>query len=189
MKALGAAAASSGAVALCHIVGVTPEAPSLEAAFQGRRPAQTLDITMDDLRQARRELTHWEDGQLDLVALGCPHFSLAEFERLASLVSGKRIHPDVQLLVASNRTMALLAEKAGCLAVLEGFGARLIADTCILASPMLPPDVSRMMTNSAKYAYYAPGLLNVRVAFGSLEDCVRSAVTGHVVTDGALWGM
>ena len=188
LKALGAAAASSGAVALYHIVGVTPEAPSTEAAFQGRRPPQGLDITLDDLRQARRDLTAGDDGQIDLVALGCPHFSLAEFQQLVPLLAGQRAHPGVQFLVTSSRGMALLARQAGYLADLEVFGGRLSVDTCILASPMLSPEVTRLMTNSAKYAYYAPGLLNVRVTFGSLEDCVRSAVAGRVVRDESLWG-
>ena len=189
LKALGAAAASSGAVALYHIVGVTPEAPSMEAAFQGRRPPQGLDITLDDLRQARRDLTAGDDGQIDLVALGCPHFSLAEFQQLVPLLAGQRAHPGVQFLVTSSRGMALLARQAGYLADLEVFGGRLSVDTCILASPMLSPEVTRLMTNSAKYAYYAPGLLNVRVTFGSLEDCVRSAVAGRVVRDESLWGL
>ena len=35
LKALGAAAASSGAVALFHVVGRTPEAPDLETACGG----------------------------------------------------------------------------------------------------------------------------------------------------------
>ena len=60
-------------------------------------------------------------------------------------------------------------------------------DTCILATPMLPPEVKTLMTNSAKYAYYAPGMLNTRVTFGSLEDCVWSAVEGRVLRDESLW--
>jgi predicted aconitase len=52
---------------------------------------------------------------------------------------------------------------------------------------MLPPEIKRLMTNSAKYAYYAPGLLNTEITFGSLADCVRSAVAGRVVRDESLW--
>ncbi len=188
LKALGAAAASSGAVALFHLVGVTPEAPTLDAAFQGRQPAQIVDVTMDLLRQARRELTTADGEQLHLVVLGSPHFSLAEFRRLAPLLTGKRVHPEVKFLVTSSRAMALLAGQAGYLRALEEFGGRVTVDTCILASPMLPPDVKLLMTNSAKYAYYAPGLLGARVTFGSLEDCVNSAVAGRVVRDESLWG-
>ena len=186
LKALGAAAASSGAVALFHIVGVTPEAPTLEAAFQGRQPAQVVDVTMDTLRQARRELTTAEGDRLDMVVLGSPHFSLAEFRQLAPLLADQHTHPSVQFLVTSSRGMVLLARQAGYLDALERFGGKVTVDTCILASPMLPPEVKLLMTNSAKYAYYAPGLLGTRITFGSLADCVRSAVAGRVVRDEAV---
>jgi predicted aconitase len=188
LKALGAAAASSGTVALFHIVGVTPEAPTLEAAFHGGQPQTRVDVTMADLRDARRELTTADGNRLDMVILGSPHFSLAEFRQLAPLLEGKNSHPAVKFLVTSSRAMALLAKEAGYLGALEAFGGQVTVDTCILATPMLPPEVKTLMTNSAKYAYYAPGLLNTRVTFGSLADCVRSAVEGHVVRDEALWG-
>ena len=105
LKALGAAVASSGAVALFHIVGVTPEAPTLEAAFQGRQPAQIVDVTMDTLRRARRELTTAEGDRLDMVVLGSPHFSLAEFRQLAPLLADRHTHPTVQFLVTSSLSL------------------------------------------------------------------------------------
>jgi len=187
LKALGAAAASSGTVALFHIVGVTPEAPTLSAAFQGRQPARTVDVSMQDLRDARRQLSTSEGDQLDMVVLGSPHFSLAEFKQLAMLLAGKRKHPDVQFLVTSSRAMAQLAKQAGYLEALEVFGGKATLDTCILATPMLPPEIKILMTNSAKYAYYAPGMLNTRVVFGSLADCVQSAIQGRVFRDETLW--
>jgi predicted aconitase len=76
LKALGAASASSGGVALFHMVGVTPEASTLESAFQGRAPQEVIEVTMDMLRDARRELTHADNDELDMVVLGSPHFSL-----------------------------------------------------------------------------------------------------------------
>jgi predicted aconitase len=187
LKALGAAAASSGTVALFHLVGVTPEAASLAAATHGRRPLETVRVTLDILRAARRELTTAEGDDLDLVVLGSPHFSLAEFKQLAPLLAGSHVHPHVRFLVTSSRAMVHLAEKAGALEPLRQFGGTVTVDTCILASPMLPPEVRTLMTNSAKYAYYAPGLLNTRVTFASLADCVRSAVAGRVVRDEGLW--
>ncbi len=186
-KALGAASASSGTVALFHMVGFTPEAPTLETAFQGRQPQESIEITMDLLRTARRELTTANGQKLDLVVLGSPHFSLAEFKQLAPLLEGQRVHPGVKFLVTSSRAMTMLAQKAGYLASLEAFGGKVTVDTCILASPMLPSEIKRLMTNSAKYAYYAPGMLKVEITFGSLADCVRSAVEGRVVRDEALW--
>lgn len=187
LKALCAAAASSGTVALFHLVGITPEAPTLEAAFQGRAPARTVEVTMDDLRVAYRELTTADSDGLDMVILGCPHFSLDEFRRLGALAAGQQTDPDVLFLVTSNRATVRSAQQEGVLAALEAFGGRVMVDTCPLAMPMLPPKVRRVMTNSGKHAYYAPGLLSTQVSFGSLEECIRSAVAGHVVRKGAPW--
>jgi hypothetical protein len=187
LKALCAAAASSGAVALIHLVGVTPEAPTREAAFQNRSPQQIIEVTMASLRAARRELTTTDGERLDLVVLGSPHFSLAEFKKLAPMLEGKRRHDEVQFLVTSSRLMTELADKAGYLAPLRQFGGKVTVDTCILTTPMLHPEIKTLMTNSAKYAYYSPGLLDAQVVFGKLEDCVRSAIAGRVVRDELLW--
>ena len=187
LKAFGAATASSGGVALFHMIGVTPEAPTLEAAFQGKTPVDTIQISMDELRQSRRELNHTDSNKLDLVILGSPHFSLAEYKRLAPMLKGKSKHPDVKFLVTSSRAMTQLAEVAGLLEPLKVFGVQITVDTCILTSPMLPGEVQNLMTNSAKFAYYTPGLLGRKIAFGSLQDCVNSAVAGQITRDETLW--
>jgi len=187
LKALGAASASSGGVALFHMVGVTPEAQTLEAAFQGKQPQEIITVTMDMLRESRRALTHTDSEILDMVVLGSPHFSLAEFKQLAPLVAGKQKHADVKFLVTSSRAMTQLAKQAGFLDTLQAFGAQLTVDTCILTSPMLPPETKYLMTNSAKFAYYAPGLLSKQITFGSLKDCVASAIEGRVIRDDSLW--
>lgn len=187
LKALGAAAASSGGVALFHMVGVTPEARTLEEACHGRIPTETIDVDMHMLRESRRELTHAQDRKLDMVVLGSPHFSLAEFRRLAPMLKGKRRHPNVKFLVTSSRAMTQLARQAGLLESLESFGAQITVDTCILTSPMLPHEIQHLMTNSAKFAYYTPGLLGKKITFGSLQDCVDSAVAGEIVRDETPW--
>jgi predicted aconitase len=146
-----------------------------------------VEVAFADLQAARRELSAAEGDRLDMVVLGSPHFSLAEFRQLAPLLEGRRVHRHVQFLVTSSRAMVHLAEQAGYLEPLQAFGGKITVDTCILASPMLPPEIKTLMTNSAKYAYYAPGMLDTRVAFGSLGDCVHSAVAGLVTRDESLW--
>ena len=187
LKALGAAAATSGAVALFHMIGITPEAPTREAAFQGNTPKKVIKVSLDMLRESRHELTHTDSEELDMVVLGSPHFSLNEFKRLAPLVRGKQRHPNVKFLVTSSRAMAQLAKQAGFLDPLQAFGAQLTVDTCILTTPMLPAEITYLMTNSAKFAYYTPGLLNRKITFGSLKDCVNSAIEGRVVRDDSAW--
>lgn len=189
LKALGAAAASSGAVALFHIPGVTPEAADLEAAFQGHAPVRDLPISLQQLQTARRQLTTSDGSGVELVVLGSPHFSLEEFRSLEPLINGRQRHAQVMFLITTSRAMAALAEREGLLQALREFGGKLTLDTCILTTPMLPPEVKTLMTNSAKFAYYSPGLLNTQVVFGSLSDCVESAVRGEVLRDDSLWQM
>ncbi len=189
LKALGAAMASAGAVALYHIIGVTPEAPDRDTVFYGKPPLRRMVVTRDMLRMVRKELTTTDDDQLDIIVLGSPHFSLNEFALLAKLVKGKYRNERVQFLVTASRMVRALADKAGYLDAIKRFGADVTVDTCILTSPMLPNSMKVLMTNSAKYAYYAPGLLGTRVVYGSLEDCVRSAIFGKVKIDSGRWDM
>ncbi len=186
-KALCAGVASSGAVALFHIVGHTPEAPTLEVAFQGRRPQKELVVDRTILEQSWQELTTTDSEAIDMVILGSPHFSLAEFEALTPLLEGQRCSPHVEFLVTTSRGMRMFAERAGHIEKLKQFGGKITVDTCILTSPMLSEKTRALMTNSAKYAYYSPGLLNTSVVYGRLEDCVASAVAGKIICDGSLW--
>lgn len=188
LKALGAAAASSGAVALFHAIGVTPEASTLEEAFQGEAPEQIIDIHNSDLLAARADLSTAEEGaRLDWVVLGCPHFSFAEFEQLVVLIQanqGRSVHPNVKFIVTSNQVAYSLLQRGDLLGVLMDFGIQITLDTCVFHTPLIPSDAKVMMTNSGKCAYYAPGELGLKVAFGSMADCVRSALEGYVCREG-----
>ena len=180
LKALGAAAASSGAVALFHAVGLTPEAPTLEAALHGERPDRVVRIGADDLRAAALSLSTLEDGAaLDALVLGTPHFSLAEFERLIGLIDGPPAA--VKVYVNTGRATREALREHRLEPALAAFGVEYILDTCAYATRVLPEDVRAIMTSSGKCAYYAPGNLGVGVAFGSLAECVASARAGRVV--------
>lgn len=193
LKALCAAAASSGAVALFHAVGVTPEAKTLGEAFQGEEPKQVIDIFLSDLQKSWSDLSTAEEGaRLDLVVLGCPHFSFDEFRELAENVrqmaeKGKTLHPDVRLVVFSSQTSYALLQRSDFLDVLTDFGVEITLDTCLFHTPMVSADTKVAMTNSGKCAYYAPGELGVEVAFGSMAECVESAVKGCVRREETLW--
>jgi predicted aconitase len=193
LKALCAAAASSGAVALFHAIGVTPEANTFEQAFQGGKPERIIDIGLEDLRGARSELSTTEEGaKLDLVVLGCPHFSYDEFRELSDLIEaktekGKKLHPNVRFVVISSQTSYALLQRGDFLDRLTTFGIEITLDTCVFHTPMVAEDTKVIMTNSGKCAYYAPGELNVQVAFGSMADCVESSVNGQVCRKDPLW--
>jgi predicted aconitase len=188
LKALGAAAASSGSVAMFHVVGSTPEAATLDAALQHHRPSVVELVRLSDLREARDELTTAAGDRLSAVSLGTPHASLAELERYAAMLGGRRVHRDVEMLVSTGRDSLAAAARSGISERLREAGVQLLVDTCSYIAPILKPSEGATMTDSAKWAYYAPGNVGARVVLGSTAECIRSAVAGRVIRDDALWG-
>jgi predicted aconitase len=182
LKALGAAAASSGSVALFHAIGVTPEAPTWDAvATSGAREEV---VTLADLRAARDELSPVRDGaEIGAVSVGTPHASDAELRRVANLVQERR--PRVPFYVNTGR--AQLAAVGSVAEELVMAGVTVVTDTCTYITPVIQETVGPVMTDSGKWAWYAPSNLGFDVALGSLEDCVRSAAAGRVVRDDARW--
>jgi len=188
LKALGAAAASSGSVALFHAVGSTPEAPSAKDAFQGRAPEAIEEITFDELQAARTQLTSAEqDLPLRAVSIGTPHASLAEIEALVDMLGPSRPAPGVELVVSTARDVLAQAEERGFAARLRQGDVEILVDTCTYVAAVLRPGTGAVMTDSAKWAYYAPGNIGAQVVFGSTAECVASAVAGHVVRLPSAW--
>jgi hypothetical protein len=194
LKAIGAAAASSGAVAMFHAVGSTPEAPTLDAALQGGEPEETVEITLAELAAARDGLTTASGGApagtpIGSVSLGTPHASLAELRVVERELAGARPAQGVELLVSTARHLLADAEEEGLARRLRALGVELLVDTCSYIAPVLRPSPLPVMTDSGKWAFYAPGNIGVEVVFGSLRECVRSAVEGRVWRDLDLWGL
>jgi len=183
LKAISAAGSSSGSVPLFHAVGITPEAATLEEAFHGDDIAEVIEISMADLHQARAELGENSQQPLAGIALGTPHFSLTEFDRLVELLDGRSIAPELACYLTTSRHVHAQAQEKGWIEPLEQAGIRIITDTCTYFSPAVNGLRGKIMTNSAKWAYYAPGMLPVEVLIGSLAECVESAVAGEVMLD------
>ena len=184
LKAISSAVASSGGVELWHGCGITPEAPELAAVFDGDDHHL---VNADDLLRAHRDLSSAADGPLNAVALGTPHFSLAEFEQLVMLLDGRRVKQGLPVLVSTSRLVHGLAKAKGLMEILAVAGVEVPVDVCTYYSPRVRGLNGRVMTNAAKWAYYAPGMLGVEVCFGSLRECVESAVRGEVWRDPLLW--
>jgi len=182
LKALGAAAASAGAVALFHAVGITPEAQTASDAFHGGQPDRVVAVTKADVTRAVARLSAVQDGTpIAAVCLGTPHFSRAEWERLLPLLRDTP-RRDVPIYVNTGRETLQGLEADGLLEGIEGLVP--VADTCTYITAVLRRLEGAVMTNSAKWAHYAPGDIGATVAFGELEDCIASAAAGRVVRGG-----
>ena len=190
LKSLGATAASAGGVALFHVVGFTPEAATLADALGGRSPRDVPTVVVDAavVQTARNALSTAKGVRLEAVSLGTPHFSLAEFKALAELTVGKGpFDPSIEVWVSTSRAILDQARDAGYVEPIERAGAKILTDTCTYVTPVLKAASKTVMTNSGKWAYYAPGNLGVDVVFGSLAECVTSARNGKVVHDDTTW--
>jgi predicted aconitase len=184
LKALGAAAASTGSVAMFHAVGITPEAPTLADALGGTPPEATVEIRPADVVRALEELSTVPDGTpITAVCLGTPHFSREEWDRLLPLLASRSASAParVPIYVNTGRDTLRSLEHEGRLEGSQRNGLVIVTDTCTYLTPVLERLDGTVMTNSGKWAHYAPGNLGVQVAFGDLEDCIASAAAGRVV--------
>jgi len=195
LKALCGSFGTTSASPMLHVEGVTPEAPTVEAAISlggkvDRSTIETIDIGLDDLEAAFETLDSCSEAtSVELVALGSPHLSLGEVAHLSELCKERRRHPSVSFVLTLGRTVMAEAMQAGHLKSLEHFGATILNDTCwcMLTEPVVPPQSTTLLTNSAKYAHYAPGLVNRQVRFHSLAGCVDTAVHGKVPLEKPGW--
>ncbi|MBS0223236.1 MAG: aconitase X catalytic domain-containing protein [Proteobacteria bacterium] len=180
LKALGAVAASAGSVALFHVVGRTPEAKTLDEACQNVRPQEVITIGEREFEDTLRHLSTVDDGSpLRAVSLGTPHYSLQEFEQLLPMLKAPRAAVDVY--ISTGRQVFSELQSLGMVAPLEAWGVTLIVDACTYNSPSMREGAGPVMTNSGKWAYYAPNNLGIETAFGSTAECVVSAQAGRVV--------
>ena len=122
------------------------------------------------------------------VSLGTPHASLAELREIAGMLDGQQVARGVELMVSTARDTLAAASQDGTAARLQTAGVELLVDTCSYLGPLLRPTDLPVMTDSGKWAYYAPGNIGAKVIFGSRLECVRSAISGRLWRDERAWG-
>ena len=184
LKALGTALSCSGAVALFHVVGVTPEAATQEQAFNGRKVADsdTILFTEKELSEVREELSKSDTDKIDLVLLGCPHASIVEIREIAALLGAHKARPAAEIWIYTSAPIKAYADWSGYTKTIEHAGGRIVCGTCALC---VPKDAFRnighkvVATNAAKLAHHVPGSCGLKVHFGSTDRCIKAAVTGR----------
>lgn len=179
LKAFGAAAAASGSVALYHMVGITPEARTLDEAFGGRPPAERVGVGRRDIARTLDQMSTGQAGPVDVVGVGCPHASLDQMQRYAALLRGKRVHTGVQLWICTNAVVEAMARRMGYVEVIEQAGGKLMVGTCHNDCPLGGWGFRRLMTDSGKFAYYTPTTVGAECIFAGTEACIEAAVTGR----------
>ena len=188
-KYLTAPMATSGSVALCHIVGTSPEAQSLEQALGPKKPLEKFRVGKQEMRDMWEKLNTTDSDDVDMVCLGCPHLSIPELQALAKMLEGKKIKAGKRLFIGTGDDILNMAKKMDLDQIIEASGAKILTGLC--NGPLTPWDhmVDKpkvVATNSAKAAHYiyAGSGMTVNVRFGSTKDCVNSMINGKFVDTG-----
>jgi predicted aconitase len=170
LKALGAAMAASGAVALYHVAGLTPEADR-----PGVLAPDHETLVVDDLQPAYAAL-NTDVREIDLVWFGCPHAGLGEIADVVRILDGRQVQ--AALWITTAREVREEAETQGLVAAIEASGGRVVADMCAVVAPMQELGFRTLATPSAKGATYLPSHAGLRVRYGTVEQCVEAAAKG-----------
>lgn len=180
LKHFGAAASSSGGVEMYHMVGITPEAPTLEAAFGRNKPVMTFKYGRAERRQAyeRANITA-KNPNVDFIMLGCPHYTIEQIWEVCRLLEGKRLHPNTELWIFTPRQTKHLADQNGYTRIITDAGAHLMSDTCSALGRVIPKGTKVAAADSAKQSHYLPAIMGIECWFGTTEDCVNAAVSGR----------
>jgi len=180
LKHFGAAASSSGGVEMYHIVGVTPEAESLEMAFGPKTPVETFRYGKTEQREVYDRLNaNGRDSDVDFVMLGCPHAAIEQLREVARLLDGKKVSGNTALWIFTSRAVKSQAREEGLLSPLANAGTVLLTDTCSAFAQALPPGTKVAALDSAKQVHYLPAILGIQAWFGSTSDCINAALTGR----------
>ncbi len=182
MKHMGAAMASFGSTPLFHIVGITPEAPTLASVCDGA-PPEAEEITKNDLDGLKSSFGGKGD-KVDVVVFAAPQLSLIEMNRVADLLDGKKISANTSLIVCTSPTVATDAERMGMTARIEGSGAKVLRGTCFYNQYAREIGKAngwkRLLSNSTKIVNIISGY-GYEPALASVEECVASAIAGEIV--------
>jgi len=167
LKALGAAIASTGGIAMFHIEGLTPEymLPPLDRV-------EEIDVEERDLRNAAEELN--DDAEPDLIFIGCPHASLEELIVIMQRLQGRIVKKEMWVCVS--RSMKELAKQLGVYQKLEELGVKIVSDTCPIVAPITRLGVKSIATNSAKGVWYSRNITKVKAKIARLTDLIEDAV-------------
>jgi hypothetical protein len=179
---LGSTMSSIGAVPMYHILGVTPEAKTLEDAFGGKKPTETLEIGREDIRKEKENVCTIGGGKVDLVAIGCPLLPISKVAEIAGLLRGKKVDPNVELWIYLPPFVKMFSDIMGYTKMIERAGGKMAVGACFIDLP--DEAFSRfdtVMTDSGRLAYTTPSVTpKTNVMIGSLKECIDAATEGYV---------
>jgi predicted aconitase len=165
---------------MCHIVGITPEARSVEDALMGRRAMDVLTISARQMEDAYRAVCDDGDADLDLVSLGCPHYDIQQIREVAAFLEGRKVHPGVHFMVWTVYPIKGMADENGYTDIIEKAGGRIYTSTCpTTVGPALLDRYGSLLFDSLKQAASVKSCSTARIFVGDVRQCLEAAVSGR----------
>jgi len=185
LKQCFAAMATSGDTELCHVVGLTPEAPTLQAAFGNKAPEWSIELSDEMIAKAKQNICQKPYGPVDFVSLGCPHYSIDEIRMAADYIRGKKVSDNVNFQVWTSYPVKHIADVCGYTEVIRRSGGEIYTRDCPLGplgfNDHLIRGVSGMAFDSAKQAHYMLSTVpsDITMYYGTPFECIDAAVRGR----------
>lgn len=181
-KQLFASIATTSGAVMCHIIGVTPEARTLSMATGGKPIEGHFVVDQKEYDESMSRLTADISGPVDLVSLGCPHYSLEEIQSVADYLVGKKIKANVRLYIWTAYPIKEMARVNGYLAQIEESGGRILTSSCpIMVGKSSVRNADGIALDGAKQAHYIRSMTNARIYYGDTRRCLDSALSGEWV--------
>lgn len=179
LKQCFASLATTSGAEMCHIVGITPEAVTLEMASGGAVLPQTV-ITQADYDQSMAMLCDEGNGDVEFITLGCPHYSLEEIRNAALYIKDKKVKADVALMIWTDISIKQLADVNGYTKMIEDAGANLFTSGCpLVIGHKCHEGVRGMAMDGAKQAHYIRSESNAKIYYGDMYQCIDTAISGR----------
>jgi predicted aconitase len=167
-----------------NLVGISPDSPTVEAAFGGKIPkgVEKIRVTLKDLQSIYEMLNTAEDSDVDIVVTGCPFLNLNEIRGIATKLSGKKIVSSVAFWLQTDIHTYLMAKFLGLTEIIERAGAKIYHDTCMGNGPADKWGKVNIATDSFKNIKLFGGR-GQRFIFGTLDELIQASISGKFISE------
>lgn len=175
-----ASMATTSGAEICHIVGVTPEARTIEDALGGKEAIAYIDITEKDYADCLEMVCDAGSGPVDLVSVGCPHLALEEIQKIAIYLRNKKVKENVELWIWTSMGVRAMADYNGYTAIIETSGAKLLESSCpVVMKEECHKHAKSMVMNGLKQAHVMRAQTSAKIYCGDILTCIEAAIAGR----------
>lgn len=179
LKQFFASLATTSGAEMCHIIGSTPEAQTLEMALNNKKPKEVINITKEDIEKSMKMLCDEGNEEIQFVTLGCPHYSLEEVRNAALYLKNKRVKKNVLLIIWTDISTKGMADANGYTDIIKAAGGHLLTSSCpLVIGKKCHEGVTGMVMDGAKQAHYMRSETNAKIYYGDMYKCIDAAIRG-----------